>query len=56
MDDVSSEICFSFNKLFSKSSCVHQIPFFLSFAILGIGRYGEKLTKVKKRFDLKGKI
>ena len=41
---------------FQKHHVFIKYHFFLLFAILGIGRYGEKLTKVKKRFDLKGKI
>ena len=57
MDDVSSETCFVFIEKYKKNDFqkhrgVHQTPFFLLlFTILDIGRYGEKLTKVKKRFS-----
>ena len=57
MDDVSSETCFVFIEKYKKNDFqkhrgVHQTPFFLLlFTILDTGRYGEKLTKVKKRFS-----
>ena len=57
MGDVSSERYFVFIEKYKKNDfqkhCgVHQTPFFLLlFTILDIGRYGEKLTKVKKRFS-----
>ena len=57
MDDVSSETCFVFIEKYKKNDFqkhrgVHQTPFFLLlFTIIDIGRYGEKLTKVKKRFS-----
>ena len=56
MDDVLSERCFVFIEKYKKNDfkkhCgVQQTPFFLLFTILDIGRYGEKLTKVKKRFS-----